>query len=125
MKTISDFILRQEGSLRVMIGYLDDRLANHHGLRSTISYGIPMYSLKSWVCYINPKKSGGIELCFTRGVDLSNEQGLLHLRGRKMVAGAYFHHISEIPEQSLDEIVQEAILVDEWRAKNKKKWNER
>ena len=108
----------------MMIGHLHDRLTNHHGLRSTISYGVPMYSLKAWICYINPQKKGGIELCFTRGVDLSNEQGLLQLRGRKMVAGVYFQHISEIPEQSIDEIIQEAILLDEWRAKNKKKWNE-
>ena len=108
----------------MMLGYLDDRLVNHHGLRSTISYGVPMYSMKSWICYLNPQKKGGIELCFTRGVDLSNEQGLLDLRGRKMVAGVYFHHLSEIPERVLDEIIQEALIIDEWRARNNKKWNQ-
>ena len=125
MSTVQDYIVAQPGSVRVMMEYLNDRITNHHGLRVKISYGIPMYALKSWICYINPQKKGGIELCFTRGCDLSNEQGLLHLRGRKMVAGAYFYDISEIPEQSLDELVQEAVLLDEWRAKSGKKWNER
>jgi hypothetical protein len=108
-----------------MLNYLDDRLANHHGLRSKVSYGLPMYSMQSWICYLHPLKKGGIELCFTRGIDLSNEQGLLKLRGRKQIAGVCFHHISEIEQQILDQIVQEAILLDEWRKQNKKKWNER
>jgi hypothetical protein len=124
LKTISDFILKHDGQVKIMLQYLDDRLANHHGLRSKISYGIPMYSMHAWICYLNPKKTGGLELCFTRGIDLSNEHGFLDLRGRKMIAGVYFHHIADIPERALDETIQEAILLDEWRAKRKKKWNE-
>ena len=120
MKTISNFILDLEGQQKAIVDFLHKRLVNHHDLQSKISYGIPMYQRKSWVCYLNPLKTGGVDFVFTRGKSLSNEQGLLDSKGRKQVAGMILTHVSEIPEKAIDEMVQEAILVDELWVRERK-----
>jgi hypothetical protein len=58
-------------------------------------------------------KKGGIEFVFTRGRELSNVQGILQSRGRKEVAGILLHTVEDIPLESLYEVIQEAILLDE------------
>ncbi len=62
---------------------------------------------------MNPLKDEGIEFAFTRGNELSNEQGLLEDRGRKQVRGVVFKSLSDIPFRTLMEILQEAIVLDE------------
>ena len=122
MKTVSNFILGLDGQQKAIVMYLDERLTNYHDLQSKISYGIPMYRRKSWLCYLNPLKTGGVDFVFTRGRSLSNEQHLLDAKGRKEVAGMVLHDVSEIPERAIDEMVQEAILIDEiWVKKRRKK----
>ncbi len=121
MKTISNYILGLEGQQKAIVTYMDERLSNYHDLQGKISYGIPMYRRKSWLCYLNPLKTGGVDFVFTRGQSLSNEQGLLDGTGRKQVAGMILDDISKIPEKAIDEIVQEAILVDELWVKERKK----
>ena len=104
MKTVSNFILSLEGQQKAIVSYLHERLTNYHNLQSKISYGIPMYKMKTWVCYINPLKTGGVDFVFTRGKSLSNEQGLLDTKGRKQVAGLVVQDVSEIPERAIDEM---------------------
>lgn len=120
MKTVSNYILDLEGQQKAIVKYLDERLTTYHDLESNVSYGIPMYRRKTWVCYMNPLKTGGVDFVFTRGHLLSNEQGLLDSTGRKYVAGLIIKEFSEIPERAIDEMVQEAILVDEMWVKDRK-----
>ncbi|MCP4459667.1 MAG: DUF1801 domain-containing protein [Cytophagales bacterium] len=121
MKTVSNYILGLEGQQNAIVSFLHERLTNYHDLQSKISYGIPMYKMKTWVCYLNPIKTGGVDFVFTRGQSLSNEQGLLNSKGRKQVAGFVLQSVSEIPERAIDEMVQEAILVDELWVKERRK----
>ena len=121
MRTVSNYILGLEGQQKAIVKYLHERLTTYHDLESNVSYGIPMYRRKTWVCYLNPLKIGGVDFVFTRGHLLSNEQGLLDGSGRKYVAGMILHDVSEIPERAIDEMVQEAILVDELWVKERKK----
>jgi hypothetical protein len=104
-------------------------LSMHHllsvefGLRAKLRYKIPFYDRKSWICYLNPTKSGSIEFAFVRGNELSNSQGLLDSKGRKQVWSIALAEASKIPVQQLAEITQEAILLDEtvpYPAKRKK-----
>lgn len=62
---------------------------------------------------MNPLKKGGIEFVFTRGRELSNAQGILESRGRKEVSGIRLKSVDDIPIESLTEVIQEAILLDE------------
>ena len=62
---------------------------------------------------MNPLKNDGVELAFPRGYELSNEQGILMSKDRKMVLGIEFYSVEEIPTDTLLEIIQEAIILDE------------
>ncbi|MEO9482302.1 MAG: DUF1801 domain-containing protein [Ekhidna sp.] len=113
MKTIEGFILGLDGQQKAIVSFFHNHLTQHHDLQGKISYNIPVYYRKSWVCYLNPLKNNGIELAFTKGHRLSNDQKLLNKKKRKYVAGIDLFDISSIPEQSINEIIQEALIVDQ------------
>jgi len=110
---VEDFIYQFEGGQREVLLYF------HHlfldlNLVSKIRYKIPFYYGKSWICYLNPIKKEGIELVFIHGRKLSNSQGILNDKGRKMVAGIEFRNVDEIPQEAVFEIIQEALLIDDF-----------
>jgi hypothetical protein len=113
MDTVESFILEKTGVQRVLLQYFHRLLLEQPGVTAKIRYKIPFYYRKSWVCYLNPVKNNGIELAFLRGNELSNEQQLLDFRGRKQVSGIIFYKLSEVPEEAVMEIIQEALLLDE------------
>jgi len=106
---ISDLKINQ----REIMLYFHDLLAHQLELEAKIRYKIPFYYHKSWICYLNPIKNGGVELAFLRAYELSNHQGLLDFKGRKQVAGISFSNVDEIPRDHIYEIIQEALLLDE------------
>ena len=113
MNGINQFILGLDGQQKAIVSYLHYRLTDHHGLTQHIKYEIPMYYQKSWVCYLNPIKKNGVELAFLKGHRLSNEQGILTMKNRKLVAGIDLFSIENLPEKEIDEIIQEALILDE------------
>ncbi|MEQ8706087.1 MAG: DUF1801 domain-containing protein [Phaeodactylibacter sp.] len=112
MTAVETYILNLEEPQRGILEYLHQLLMANPEVTCNIRYKIPFYSRKSWVCYTNPR-DGGIELAFIQGAELSNEQGLLQARGRKMVTGVVFYAVDDIPEAALLEVIQEALLLDE------------
>jgi hypothetical protein len=87
------------------------------------SYGVPFYRRNRMICFIwppsvswGPKKADyetrGVTLGFCQGNKMSNDQGLLLSEGRKQVYCMYFHHVSEIDDQSIRSLLFEADLVD-------------
>ena len=64
------------------------------------------------MCYLNPTKDNGVELCFTRGNELSNTQRILQSKGRKQVSGITYYEIKQIEESPILEILHEALLLD-------------
>jgi hypothetical protein len=113
MNEVEEYIYGFEGDTLEVMKYLHNLMMDQPGIRSKISFKTPFYYRNSWICYIYPQKKGGIEFAFTRGQELSNEQGILDARGRKEVAGLYLKSIDDIPSESLLEVIQEAILLDE------------
>ena len=101
-----------DGHQKAVLNYFHQLLTSEIGLIDKIKYKIPFYYLKSWVCYLNPKKDEGTELAFTRGNELSNDQGLLLAYDRKQIRGITFYKISEIPAREIREIIQEALILD-------------
>lgn len=122
MATLADYIAGLAGGQRVLMEHLHEMLTVEFDLEPKLRYGIPFYFRKSWICYLSPLKDSKIELAFLRGNELSNEQGLLEAKNRKMVKGIELSDLKSIAIRPLKEIIHEAILVDEtipYNIKNK------
>ena len=108
-----EYIEARDGEQQRILLVLHELITSLPQVTDKIRYKIPFYDRKSWVCYLNPLKEDGVELCFLHGNELSNEQGLLDFKGRKQVAGISYFAVSDIREEPLLEILQEALLLDE------------
>lgn len=113
MEAVEDFIYRYEGQQRELLLQLHQVLTEELNLSPKIRYKIPFYYNRSWICYLNPTKQGTVELAFTRGNELSNAQGLLDSKGRQQVFSIEITSLSDIQNEALHEVWQEAILLDE------------
>lgn len=113
MTDVENFIIQFEGEQREIMFLIHRLLTTELNLISKIRFKIPFYYNKSWICYLNPIKKGGVEFAFTRGNELSNSQKLLDSKERKQVAGIELTSAENIPLDKLNEIIQEAILLDE------------
>ena len=93
-------------------------------IEEKFEYHICIYYRYSWVFYLtwNPKRAE-VDLGFNRGFELSNEQGLLEAKKRKVVKTIAFQTLSDVnqKQEALKEIIQEAILLDEIAHQQKKK----
>jgi len=114
MNEVDLFILEKEGHQQAVLQFLNDLMMSNSEIIQKIRYKVPFYYRKSWICYLNPnKKTGAVEMVFIRGNELSNEQGLLAAKGRKQVRGVTFAEVKEIPVETLMEVIQEAIWLDD------------
>ena len=113
MATVEEFIYQYEANQRAVMLHLHHLLTKELNLIDKIRYKIPFYYGKSWICYLNPTKTGKIEFAFVRGNELSNQQGILDNKGRKQVYSIELEKISDIPQSVLNEIIQEAIILDQ------------
>ena len=95
MTGAEEFIYLYEGTQREIMTYFHNLLTKKFDLESRMQYNLPFYYGKSWICYLFPTKKGDIELAFTRGNELSNEQGLLNRKGRKQVSSVDFNKLSK------------------------------
>lgn len=102
-------------------------LENFPELREKFGYGVPYYHRFSRICFLYPASfpySGqpeGVAFGLTRGHLLSNVQGLLDLGARKEVAYVLIKSAADIREDTLLEILYEAVLLDADLARAKKK----
>lgn len=113
MDSVLSFIESQNEQQSAIMMMLHRLITAHPKMQYKISYKIPMYSLKKWVCYVNPIKKGGVEVVFVRATELSNESGILDFKKRKWMAGITYQHVEDIDELVLNEVLQEAFLLDE------------
>ncbi len=123
MTDVEEYISGFEGEQKAMMEFFHQLLKTELNLLDKIRYQIPFYFRKSWICYLNPLKDGGIELAFLRGNELSDAQQLLTFNGRKQVAGIVFRNMAEIPVEKIMEIIHEALLLDStvpYKSKRKK-----
>ncbi len=124
MTVVENYIYQFDGNQREVLLYFHHLLTSELNLTEKIRYKIPFYYGKSWICYLNPAKDGKVEYAFVRGNELSNAQGLLDSKGRKQVYSIEFEKVSDIPHSTIQEVIQEAILLDEttpYQSKRKSK----
>ena len=112
MSAVLDFIFQQEEKQKEILLYFHDLFIHELNLASKIRYKIPFYDGTSWICYLNPKKSGSVELAFIRGRELSDQHQLLDSKKRKQIAGIEFRSLSEVPFEAIHEIINKAVLLD-------------
>jgi len=113
MTDVATYIADFEGPQKKLLRVLHELILNQFDLQAKIRYRIPFYYNKSWICYLNPIKENGVELCFLRANELSNESGALDFKDRKQVAGISYFSLEEIDERVLNPIIQEALILDE------------
>lgn len=113
MPSIEDYIYQHEGKQRDILRQLHELLTEELNLEAKLRYKIPFYYNRSWICYLNAQQDGSVELAFTRGNELSNDQGLLDSKGRKQVMSIPIEELKQIHDPMLLEVWQEAILLDE------------
>ena len=105
-------------------------------LQEKMNFGVPYYVRNRMVCFIWPVSAPNaptaknqtwdntiVSLGFCYGNKLSNEQGILLAEGRKQVYIIRLRSMKDLKslEQSIIEIVQEAVIVDELFVKIRKR----
>jgi hypothetical protein len=104
-------------------------LAAHHFLQETlppfatagIKWRLPFYTLHRHLCYIN-RHADGITLGFSRGYLLNARPGVLlgENENLKHVRYMEIHSLEDLYSDRVQEVLQEAVLVDEMMASDKK-----
>lgn len=118
---IIDFLYQCTPSQKAIVKYLHDEMTNLPGIELRMRYKLPFYYRRSWVCYMNPLKSGGVELCFTKGYLLSNAHGLLSANGRTMISGVVYNSVGDIDLGDFLDTFHEALIIDEDTAPKKRR----
>lgn len=114
MNSVTDYIEGRPEEEQQLWWYLHELLTEEVGLEPKIRHKIPFYYGRSWICYLNAMPANAIEIAFLRGIELSNIQGLpLQAENRKMVRGVIVNSTTEPERETLLEVIQEAVLLDE------------
>lgn len=115
-----DFLAHQTPEIRQVLQYIRQlMLVAHPKMHEKFMYSNTLFFMcLDYVCYFGKiHKTKGVEIGFVKGFLLSNEQGLLEAKGRKLIRGITVRNLQEFKEieDSFLEIVQEAILINETR----------
>jgi hypothetical protein len=113
MTEVENYIHQFEGQQHKVLLYLHRLLTNEFNLTEKITFKIPFYYSRTWICFLNATTNNKVELAFTKGNELSNEQGILESKGRKQVYGLEFEKVADIPVPLIHEILHKAILLDQ------------
>lgn len=113
MSAIENYIIEQPENQQKIMSFLHSELSAIEGISGKISYRVPFYYRKSWICYLNPVKPDKVELCFVRANEFTNNYAELDFKNRKQVAGILIHNVEDIPLETILDIMNEAVELDE------------
>jgi len=118
---VSGFISQQpepnKGIMTILRSWVLD-LGRH--TEEKISNKIPYFSFFGPICYLNPTDEG-VELGFTKGYELSDDDRILESKGRKMVKSITFYSLTTLEEQedAIRHLLNEAAILNEYLFKRK------
>jgi hypothetical protein len=92
---------------------LHEMIADLPGITAKERYKIPFYYGKSWICYLNKHKKGGIELAFTRAIEMEEVHSLLDFNGRKQIGGIRVASVEDLDEDIVLTLLYTAIELDQ------------
>jgi hypothetical protein len=110
MQSVVEFLEKLEGANRELFMVLHDICEQDFSLVPKLRYKIPFYYGNSWVCYLNPIKKGGLELCFIRGKSLGLP--FLEAKGRKQVRGISIYQIDDEELNRVHQALSTAVDLD-------------
>jgi hypothetical protein len=112
MTPVDEYIERLENfHQQHLIFNLHRLLMSFQGVSTRLRFKIPFYDSKKWICYINPIKKNGVEVCFIKGFQLTNKPQL-EARKRTMVKGISIYEINDETLSLIAEVFQEALELD-------------
>lgn len=91
---------------------------SHPAIIEGIKYNTPFYDYKGPLCYLLIKPSK-IELSFSKGYKLNQQNRGLVKRNRKQVRTLLFRQKTGVDENKVRELMQEALLINDIDYKNK------
>ena len=109
MNPVEHYIFDQPSPQREIMDYLHQLIP---GIQPRISYRIPFYYGRSWVCYLNANKKGEVDLGICRANELESDFGILEFGTRSQVALASFDTLENIPEEQVMECLEAALALD-------------
>lgn len=113
--TVDEYINRQTPEIHRLLDHLRRLILEAAPrIQEKINWGVPFYSHKGPLCYLNPLRSpeAAVDLCFLRGYELANAQQVLENRGRRTVRSIVVR-AGEVNEELIRELLNEAILLNE------------
>lgn len=114
---VDDYIHLQESSKRIVFERLRNLIMSSAPfIVKNIKYKVPFYEYRGPLCYLNKQKDS-IYIGFTKGMRLSNEQGLLI--GDAKTVRKIIVTVKYPSDESISEVIQEAIMLNEVRSKKK------
>jgi hypothetical protein len=118
MSSVEDYIASQPADSQYRLRTLRKLIldAAPH-IEESIKYGIPFYTYFGLLCYLNPKKDC-VDFGFCRGIELSDEGGLLY-GDNKEIRKVRIEELNPSLIGSLRQMVQEALLLNEWHHQQK------
>ncbi|MGE0587063.1 MAG: DUF1801 domain-containing protein [Cyclobacteriaceae bacterium] len=126
MADVDEFVASLPRSERVITQTLRNIIMDSDPrITEKLSYGVPYFSIRRRICFVWPAsapygpRDGKVSLGLCYGYLISDHDGLLQMDGRTQVSVARFSALSEIDERKINEIMQEAILVDNMKLKRK------
>ena len=110
---VEEYIYNLENeNQKMLMTFFHRMFKNLPNVTPKIAFKIPFYYQKTWVCYLSPIKPDAVEVCFLRGNELSNEQGILEAKKRVMVMGVTFNKIDKEKARAVEEIFLEALELE-------------
>ncbi|MDX5325267.1 MAG: DUF1801 domain-containing protein [Bacteroidota bacterium] len=108
---VEEFIGSHNGETRDILWEVHRLILAFPDIRPRIRYRIPFYDHTKWVCYLNPLKKGPhlVELCFIRGAEWTHLFPILHLQGRKQIAGIRFSTLADVDPEKILPILEHAL----------------
>lgn len=73
------------------------------------------------MCYLSLQKKGGVEVCFVHAKWFNAHLEHLDFKKRKQVAGIFYKTVDDIEVVVLDELLTEALRVDDMLSVKKRK----
>ncbi|MGV3560406.1 DUF1801 domain-containing protein [Larkinella arboricola] len=113
--TVDEYINRQTPEIHRLLDHIRRLILEAAPrIQEKINWGVPFYSHKGQLCYLNPLRSSevAVDLCFLRGYELTNAQNVLENRGRRTVRSLVIR-AGEVNEDLIRELLQEAIQLNE------------
>jgi len=133
IESVEDLITGLQGKEKVIMQRLRSLIMEAEPrLQEKLSYGVPLFFRNRRICFLWPAsfsactlkpvpENFSVTLAMCYGNRLSNDQGLLHQDKNSKTFTITFSSLSGINERSVQEVIREAVLVDEEFGNYKKK----